>query len=213
MSIAIEVPGSLYRQARTAQVLTIAWMVVEGVVAIGAGLAAASVALMAFGLDSAIEVFSAAVVLLVLFGPHDVGGADLRASEKRASLLTGLALYALAAYILLSSAYALIRGVHPEPSILGLGLAVASAVIMPGIWRWRLSLSARIHSASLRADAACSAVCLYMAVTLLVGLALNRLFGWWWADPVAGLAMIWWIRGEAQEALEAARTGRHCEEC
>ncbi|HEV3234176.1 MAG TPA: cation transporter, partial [Candidatus Dormibacteraeota bacterium] len=80
-------------------------------------------------------------------------------------------------------------------------------------WRWRLALSRRIHSAALRADAACSAVCLYMAATLLVGLVLNRLFGWWWADPIAGLAMIWWIRNEANEALEAARTGKHCEEC
>jgi divalent metal cation (Fe/Co/Zn/Cd) transporter len=213
MSTAASIPISLYQQARVAQVLTIGWMVIEGVVAIGAGIAAASVALTAFGIDSGIEVFSSAVVLRQLVRPRSAPSSELLAGERRASWLTGIALYGLAAYIVVSSAYALWRGVHPEPSTLGLALAVASAVVMPGLWRWRLSLSAHIHSAALRADAACSAVCLYMAITLLVGLALNRLFGWWWADPVAGLAMIWWIRGEAVEALEAARTGKHCEEC
>jgi divalent metal cation (Fe/Co/Zn/Cd) transporter len=127
--------------------------------------------------------------------------------------MVGVALYGVAAYIVLSSVYTLVRGIHPDPSPLGLALAVASLAVMPVLWRWRLSLSRRIHSAALRADAACSAVCLYMAATLLLGLLLNRLLGWWWADPVAGLAMIWWIRGEANEALEAAATGHHCEDC
>jgi divalent metal cation (Fe/Co/Zn/Cd) transporter len=213
MSTAIQVPDSIYQQARLAQVATIAWMVIEGVVAVFAGVLAMSVALTAFGFDSAIEVFSAAVVLRQLLRPRSGPTDELAAGERRASWLVGIALYGVAAYIVLSSAYTLIRGIHPDPSPLGLGLAVASLLIMPVLWRWRLSLSARIHSAALRADAACSAVCLYMAATLLIGLVLNRLFGWWWADPVAGMAMIWWIRNEANEALEAAATGRHCEDC
>jgi len=81
-------------------------------------------------------------------------------------------------------------------------------VVMPVLWRWRLGLARRLHSPALRGDAACSLVCVAMATTLLVGLLLNSLFGWWWADPLAALAMIWWIRGEVNEALEAARTGR-----
>jgi divalent metal cation (Fe/Co/Zn/Cd) transporter len=213
MSTAVRAPNTTYQQARLAQVLTIAWMLVEGAVAVTAGVVAHSVALTAFGFDSAIEVFSASVVLWLLLRRRTLPSSELATSEKRASWLTGIALYGVAAYIVLSSGYTLLRGVHPDPSALGLALAVASVVIMPGLWRWRLALSARIHSAALRADAACSAVCLYMAVTLLVGLALNQLLGWWWADPVAGLAMIWWIRGEANEALEAARTGHHCEDC
>ena len=213
MSRAIHIPDSTYQQARLAQVLTIAWMVIEGVVAIGAGIIASSVALTAFGFDSVIEIFSAAVVLRLLFRPRDDATGELRLGERRATRLVGIALYGVAVYIVLSSAYTLVRGIHPDPSPLGLGLAVASLVIMPVLWRWRLALSARIHSAALRADAACSAVCLYMAATLLVGLVLNRLFGWWWADPVAGLAMIWWIRNEANEALEAAATGHHCDDC
>jgi divalent metal cation (Fe/Co/Zn/Cd) transporter len=88
-------------------------------------------------------------------------------------------------------------------------LAVAALVIMPLLWRWRRGLARRLSSPALRADAACSLICIYMTATLLAGLLLNRLFGWWWADPLAALAMIWWIRREAREALEAAHTGRH----
>jgi len=75
-----------------------------------------------------------------------------------------------------------------------------------------MGLAARLDSPALRADAACSLVCLYLSATLLVGLLLNRLLGWWWADPLTALAMIWWIRGEADEALEAARTGQRDED-
>jgi divalent metal cation (Fe/Co/Zn/Cd) transporter len=212
VSSTVQIAPADVQQAKLAQTLTIAWMVVEGAVAIGSGVAARSVALTAFGADSVIEVFTAVVVLrqLRLSSQADE---ELREGERRASRLVGYGLYGVAAYILLSSAWSLLTGNHPEPSPLGIALACASVVIMPGLWRWRLRLSDRMHSAALRADAACSAVCLYMAVTLLAGLALNQLFGWWWADPVAGLAMIWWIRGEANEALEAARTGHHCEDC
>lgn len=75
---------------------------------------------------------------------------------------------------------------------------------MAGLWRWRLDLSERLGSPALRGDAACSVVCLYLAGATLAGLALNALLGLWWADSLAGLALVWWIRGEAREALEAA---------
>jgi divalent metal cation (Fe/Co/Zn/Cd) transporter len=93
-----------------------------------------------------------------------------------------------------------------------MALAVAALVIMPLLWRWRRRLAEKLESPALRADAACSLVCIYMSATLLVGLLLNHLLGWWWADPAAALAMIWWIRGEAREALEAARSGRRDED-
>ena len=120
----------------------------------------------------------------------------------------GWALYGLIVYIVASSVVSLIAGSRPGPSVVGIMLAAVVLVVMPVLWRWRLALAGRLHSPALRGDAACSAVCIVMAATLLVGLLLNSLFGWWWADPLAGLAMIWWIRGEANEALEAARTGR-----
>ena len=134
---------------------------------------------------------------------------ELDARERQASGLVGWGLYGLIAYILASSIWSLASGSRPESSRVGITLAIAALVIMPLLWRWRLALACRLDSPALRADAACSLVCIYMSAVLLAGLVLNSLFGWWWADPVAALAMIWWIRREAKEALGAARTGRH----
>jgi hypothetical protein len=127
----------------------------------------------------------------------------------QASRLVGWALYGLIAYILASSILSLALGGRAESSSVGVALAVAALIVMPLLWRWRLGLAARLDSPALCADAACSLVCIYMSATLLGGLLLNRLLGWWWADSLAALVMIWWIHGEAAEALEAARVGRH----
>ena len=201
---------SLIRQARLAEALTLAWMAIELVVALWAGIAARSVALTTFGVDSGIELFTAAVVLR-LFVLHTERATDeeLDARERQASRLVGWGLCGLIAYILATSLWGLASGSRPESSRVGIALAVAALVIMPLLWRWRLALARRLGSPALRADAACSLVCIYMSAVLLAGLVLNSLFGWWWADPVAALAMIWWILGEAREALEAARTGVH----
>lgn len=199
-------------EARLAQLLTVAWMVVEGAVAIVAGVSAHSVALTAFGVDSGIELFSSGVVLHRLMGRSDSEErGSLTSGERRATRLVGIALYALMAYIVISAAATVILGLAPQRSPAGIGLALASLVIMAVLWRWRLSLADRLGSPALRGDAACSMVCLYMAGATLAGLVLNQLFGWWWADPLAGLALIWWIRGEAKEAIESAATGVVCE--
>ena len=201
---------SLSRQARLAEALTLAWMAVELVVALWAGITARSVALTTFGVDSGIELFTAAVVLrLFLLHTERATEEELDARERQASGLVGWGLYGLIAYILASSIWSLASGSRPESSRVGITLAIAALVIMPLLWRWRLALACRLDSPALRADAACSLVCIYMSAVLLAGLVLNSLFGWWWADPVAALAMTWWIRREAKEALGAARTGRH----
>ena len=214
--MATAAPGVLrkpLRQARVAQTLTVAWMVVEGAVAVGAGVIAHSVALTAFGFDGFIELFSAAVVLRrVLERSADEERGSLTGGERRASRLVGWALYALIAYIVLSAIAGIALGLRAETSPVGIGLALTSLVIMAGLWRWRLNLAQRLGSPALRGDAACSVVCLYMAAATLVGLGLNALFGFWWADSLAGLALIWWIRGEANEALEAAATGKACDD-
>ncbi len=185
-------------------------MVVELVVALWAGIVARSVALTTFGVDSGIELFTAAVVLRQLLLHTDrATDEELDARERQASSLVGWGLYGLIVYIVASSAWSLASGSRPESSGAGLALAIAALVIMPLLWRWRRALAQRLDSPALRADAACSLVCVYMSAVLLAGLLLNSLFGWWWADPIAALAMVWWIRGEAREALEAARTGRH----
>ncbi len=197
------------REARLAEGLTFAWMVVELVVALWAGIAARSVALTTFGVDSGIELFTAAVVLRQLLLHTDrATDEELDRRERQASRLVGVGLYGLIAYIVASSAWALLSGDHAEASPAGIALAVAALIVMPLLWRWRRGLAERLDSPALRGDAACSVVCIFMSAVLLVGLLANRFLGWWWADPLAGLAMIWWIRGEAREALEAASTGR-----
>ena len=193
------------RLARLAQAVTVTWMLVEGVIAVGAGVVAHSVALTAFGFDSFIELFSAAVVLRrVLERSEDEERGSLTGGERTASRLVGWALYLLIAYIVVSAAAGLVLKLRPEASPVGLGLTLTAIVIMAFLWRWRLNLADRLGSPALRGDAACSVVCLYMAFATLAGLALNAWLGWWWADPIAALALIWWIRGEAGEALHAA---------
>ena len=199
------------QQARLAQLLTLGWMVLEAAIAVAAGIAAGSVALTAFGADSLLELFTAGVVLRLLLRRQDGHATELLdGAERRASRLVGWALYAVTAYIVLSSSTALLWGRHPEASPAGMALTIVSLGVMAFLWRWRLRLAQRLNSPALRGDAACSAACLYMAAVTLGGLALNQAFGWWWADPVAALALIWWLRGQAAEALEAARTGAVC---
>ena len=179
-------------------------MVVEGLVAITAGVGAHSVALTAFGVDSGIELFSSAVVLRRLLGRSETEERGSRTGgERRASRLVGGALYALIAYIVISTSIAFLLRIKPAASPVGIGLTFASILIMTVLWRWRLALADRLGSPALRGDAACSVVCLYLAVVTLAGLLVNRLFGLWWADPLAALALVWWIRGEAVEAWEA----------
>lgn len=174
-------------------------------IAVGAGVIAHSVALTAFGFDSFIELFSAAVLLRrVLERSESAERGSRTAGERAAARVVGWALYLLIAYIVVSAGAGILLQLQPEASPVGLGLTVASIAIMTALWRWRLSLADRLGSPAMRADAACSVVCLYMVGATLAGLALNALLGWWWADPIAGLALIWWIRGEAREALEAA---------
>jgi divalent metal cation (Fe/Co/Zn/Cd) transporter len=182
--------------ARTAQAVTIGWMLIEGAVAIGAGIAARSVALTGFGLDSAIELWSSVIVLHGLF--------DRPARERRAAGLAGYALYALIAYIVLAAAASLLFRVEADRSPAGIALTAIAIPVMAVLWRWRLRLAERLQSPALHADAACSVVCLYLSAVTLAGLLLNQLFGLWWADSLAGLALIWWIRGEAAEAREAS---------
>ncbi|HEV3101539.1 MAG TPA: cation transporter [Candidatus Dormibacteraeota bacterium] len=206
MSVQVQSTRSALRQARVAQWVTVGWMVVEGAIAIGAGIAARSVALTAFGVDSGIELFSSVVVLRRLLQRTESEERNsMTGGERSATRLVGLALYALIVYIVLSAGIALVFRFEPVGSPIGIGLTITSLVIMAVLWRWRLALAERLGSPALRGDAACSMVCLYMAGVALAGLLLNQLFGLWWADPLAALALIWWIRGEANEALEASR--------
>jgi divalent metal cation (Fe/Co/Zn/Cd) transporter len=191
------------------EIVTVIWMTIEATVAIGAGVLAHSVLLTAFGLDSVIELISGGALLWRLV--TEARGkpmAQVERAERRAAWVAGIALVLLCLYIVVTVAISLLSHNHPDSSPAGIGLAVLALIVMPGLVRQKRRIGDRIKSAALRADAACSLTCAYMAATLLAGLLLTAAFGWWWADAVAALALLYWIVPEAREALEGARAGR-----
>ena len=200
------------------EVVTIAWMTIEASIAIITGYMTRSVSLQGFGIDSVIELVAGGVLLWRLLVEQRGGASSMiEQAEKRAARVTALSLFALAIYIVGDSAFALITRSRPEASWWGIGLAIAAAIFMPVLWQGKLRVARRIGSAALKADAACSVTCAYMSFTLLAGLLLNRLFGWWWADPLAAFVLVYFIVREGREALHEARTGETCdcgdEEC
>ncbi len=213
--IAVESPRAREERAQavragvTVERVTIAWMVVEATVAIGAGVLARSVLLIAFGIDSIIELVTGGVLLWrLLTEARGVSMARVERAENRAAWITGVGLVLLCLYVVTSAALGLFTHHKAEVSIVGIALSVAAVIGMPVLARRKRAIAARIDSAALRGDAACSITCAYMAGTLLVGLALNAAFGWWWVDSLAALALLYWLIPEAREALEGARAGR-----
>jgi divalent metal cation (Fe/Co/Zn/Cd) transporter len=186
--------------------LTIAWNVAEGVIAVSAGLAAASVALVGFGLDSFIEVAAACILLWRLrLADHDEA---VERREATAHRLVGVTFMLLAAYIGAQTIYTLAAGGEPQESRVGLVLAVASLVVMPGLGLVKRWNARRIGSRALIAESTETLVCSYLSLTLFIGLTANAAFGWWWADIAAALAMVPWI---VKEGLEGLR-GEACED-
>lgn len=193
------------------ELVTIIWMVIEASVALSVGFATRSVSLQGFGLDSIVELIAGGILLWRLRVEQRGGSLErIETAERRASWVTAISLFALAVYIVGDSAFAFVTRTQPEASWWGVGLAIAAAIIMPLLWQGKLRVAKRIGSAALKADAACSVTCAYMALTLLAGLLLNRLFGWWWADPLAALALVYFLVQEGREALHEARTGETC---
>jgi divalent metal cation (Fe/Co/Zn/Cd) transporter len=213
--IAVESPRTRKERAQAirggvnVERVTIAWMVVEAAVAIGAGVLARSILLTAFGIDSIIELVTGGVLLWRLLTEARGGSlARVERAENRAAWVTGVGLVLLCLYVVASTALGLLAHNKADASTVGIALSVAAVIGMPILARRKRAIAARIDSAPLRGDAACSITCAYMAGTLLVGLALNAVFGWWWVDSVAALALFYWLIPEAREALEGARAGR-----
>lgn len=176
---------------------TILWNVIEGIVAIVAGAEAESVALVGFGLDSFVEVFAATVVLWRMTARH----ASQESAERRAVFLIGVSFLLLSAYIVAQAALALSTGDEPESSAPGIALALASLAVMPALAWGKRSVASRLDSRSLQAESAQTAVCAYLSVVLVAGLALNAAFGLWWADPLAALVMVPLIIREGWNAV------------
>jgi divalent metal cation (Fe/Co/Zn/Cd) transporter len=193
--------GAALRKGVLLAGVTVAYNALEGLIAIAAGLAARSIALTGFGVDSAIEVASGVVVwwrLRAELGRPALGSA----AEARAARGAGLLLLTLAGYLVVESGRRLVLGDRPDSSLIGLVVTALSLVVMPLLARAKLRVANALGSRALRADAHETIVCAWLSFTTLLGLALNAALGWWWADPVAALAMVPLITREGLEAWQ-----------
>jgi divalent metal cation (Fe/Co/Zn/Cd) transporter len=178
------------------------WNLGEAAVALWSGLEAGSVALLAFGFDSLIELFVGGVLIWRLRRDWS-GRAEEAAAERQALKLVGLTFFLLSAWILVQATGTL-GGLFDQPneSLVGIGLVVASAVIMTVLYLGKMDVARKLGSRALRAEAIESLVCDLQDLTLLLGLGLNALIGWWWADPIAALGLIPFLAKEGWEAWQ-----------
>jgi divalent metal cation (Fe/Co/Zn/Cd) transporter len=191
------------------EVATIAWMTVEAAVAIGAGIAARSVLLTAFGVDSVIELLSGIVLYRRLAAESTETAEAVERLEARTTQISAVLLVLLCAYVVLSSVAGLVLRVIPSPSPLGIVVSAAALVAMPLLARAKHRVNRIIESPSLRADIAETVSCAYLAAVTLAGLVAAALTGWWWVQYVAALALLIWLVPEAREALQEWRHNGH----
>jgi divalent metal cation (Fe/Co/Zn/Cd) transporter len=192
------------------EVVTVVWMVAEAVIAIGAGLAARSVLLTAFGFDAVVELLSGIVLLRLL--ATEARGADagsVERLERTTTRISAVLLVLLCVYVVLTSVAGLALGLKPGASALGLAVTATALIAMPLLARAKRGVNGVINSPSLRADIAETVTCAYLAAVTLAGLGFSMLLGWWWAEYVAAFALLIWLVPETREVLEAAlnRTG------
>lgn len=194
-------PNDAVLIGRRLEYLTIGWNSIEGVIAVGAGVLAGSIALVGFGIDSVIEVSSGAIILWRLFaGEH---------RERLALKLVGVSFLALAFYVGVEACRTLWSAVAPEKTIIGIIIAALSLVVMPLLARSKRNVARKLNSGAMLADSRQTDLCAYLSAILLGGLLLNFAFGWWWADPVAALVMVPIIAKEGIDALK----GEVCIDC
>jgi divalent metal cation (Fe/Co/Zn/Cd) transporter len=183
--------------------LTLGWNLVEGIVAVSSGAIAGSIALVGFGIDSFIEMSSGAIMLWRL--RSESSGANAEQVEQRALRLVGISFFLLAAYVAVDSVKSVVQRAASEHSPVGIGLAISSLLVMPWLAHQKRRAAGTLNSNALHADSRQTSLCAYLSAILLGGLLLNALFGWWWADPVAGLAMVPIVAREGWQALKGER--------
>jgi divalent metal cation (Fe/Co/Zn/Cd) transporter len=196
--------AQLVLRGQRLEYLTVAWNTLEAAVAIASGLMAGSIALVGFGLDSVIETLSGAILLWRLRRDRDPVCRE--AAERQALRLVGAGFILLAIYVAVNAVKALVAHEPPEKSVPGICLALAALIVMPLLARAKRRVAAAIDSGALHADSRQADICAYLSAILVAGLLLNAVAGWWWADPVAALAMTPLI---AREGIEALR-GKTC---
>ncbi len=192
----------LQRRAVRLAWATIAWNVAEAAVAIAAGSAANSIALVGFGLDSTVEVMSATVIVWQFRGLAED-------RERRALKLIAVSFFGLATYVAVQAIIDLVGTSRPESSPVGIGLAIASLVVMPLLARAKRRTGNAMGSVTVVADSNQTKLCAYLSAILLGGLVLNATVGWWWADPIAALAIAALAVNEGREAWR----GETCDDC
>ena len=189
------------RRIQRIQAITIAWMSVEAAVSLFAAWRARSPALLAFGGDSTIELLSAVVVLCRFRSTAHEN------AERRAARVAGSLLFALGAFVAVTSITSLLGYSEPKPTFLGIAILVAAAVVMPWLAKEKRRLSGATGSAALRADAAQSALCAYLSLIALAGLAISAICHVKWADPIAALVVLPLILREGREAMRGKACG------
>src|SRR5438552_12785435 len=197
--------GSTLRAALRLEIVTIVWMVIEAAVAVGAGIAARSLLLVAFGIDSAIELASAVIVFrrfrLEFTEKFESTLHDVDEIERKAARVAGYLVFLLSAYVVVQATFGLVTRHVAEASRIGLAVAVIAAFGMPLLAKAKLRAADGIGSRSLRADAMETLTCGYLAWILLLGLALNAVTRWWWIDSAASLIIVPLLLREGYEAI------------
>jgi divalent metal cation (Fe/Co/Zn/Cd) transporter len=178
----------LVDRSRRLEYFTIGWNTVEGIIGVFAGALAGSVSLVGFGADSAIEVASALALIWRMSVDTDSHRREHR--ERVALRVVGFCFLLLSLYVAIEAVVQLVQREIPKGSVLGIALTFASVVVMPMLARAKRRTAAALDSGALRADARQADFCAYLSAIVISGLLLNRLFGWWWADPMAGLVMV-----------------------
>ncbi len=195
----------LARLARLLAWVSLGWLCVEGSVAVGAGIVAGSIALVGFGLDSAIEGLASFIVVWRFSGARTLAAA----SERRAQQLVAASFFLLAPYVAAEALTALVAEHHAETSWLGVGLAAGSLLICPGLGVAKRRIGTRLGSAATRGEGKQNLLCAGLAVGVIAGLLANTLFGLWWLDPAVGLVI---AAAAVQGGVEAWK-GEVCESC
>ena len=192
------------RRGRLLEYFTLAWNMLEAVIAIGSGIVAGSISLVGFGVDSVIECMSGGVLLWRLReGEHG------ESREKIALKFVGVSFLLLAAYVAFEAVKSLIYREVPTASYIGIAIAALSLVVMPLLAHEKRKVAANLNSRAMKADSRQTDLCAYLSAILLGGLILNAVVGWWWADPIAGLIMVPII---AKEGIGSLR-GKACDNC
>lgn len=182
------------------------WMAFEFMVGLYSGIKAGSILLIAFGLDSFLEIISGSTLIWRL--KKQAGGApaaEINRAEQKSSLIVGSVLLLLALYVTGVSLYNLVTHQASDSSLSGMAIAIASVILMPVLTIRKRALGKSLHSDALTEDGMCNITCAYMAGTVLIGALLTALFNWWWADSIAALILVYFIASEGWESFQEGR--------